>query len=58
MAACDNCGRAVLTQDATTFPNSTLVLCGRSGCESVADLAKDLYYTQDVDAVREEVLGR
>jgi len=55
MATCDNCGRAVLPVDATTFPNSSVVICDRAECATVARDAKFWYYDHDTDNLRAEL---
>lgn len=57
MTECDNCGRATSEYTATTFPNSSVVICERSGCEDVANEAKLLYYEQGAEAIKGELIA-
>ena len=55
MSTCDNCGRAVLAVDATTFPKNDVVICGRSKCETVARDAKYWYYDHESNNLRDKL---
>ena len=57
MTECDNCGRATSEYTATTFPNSSVVICERGRCEDVANEAKLLYYEDRVDAIKGELIA-
>lgn len=57
MSECDNCGRATQEYRATTFPNSSVVICDRAGCGDVANEAKLLYYEEGIESIKGELIA-